>query len=91
MATLVSRVRDTAGDTKSYAPVLSYLLTPVAITGYALALWRLGADLEWTSDFFISDGIFSKWQVWLALAVATQVGAHHLNNRSGRSGDAAGA
>lgn len=74
---------------KKYVPALLYLLTPVSVAGYALALWRLGADLDWTSEFFISDGVLSKWQVWLALAVATQAAAHHLNNRTARSDDAA--
>ena len=71
--------------TKKYAPMLSWMLTPVAVTGYAFAMWRLGADLDWTGNFFISDGVFSKWQVWLAMAIATQVGAHRLNNLSSRS------
>jgi hypothetical protein len=91
MRTLASHLLNTAGSSKQYAPVLSYLLIPVALTGYALALWRLGADLDWTADFFVSDGIFSKWQVWLALAMATQAGAHHLSRRAGRPDDAAGA
>ena len=60
------------------APVLQYLLTPVATLGYVLAGWRLGADLNWTDQFFISSGILSHWQVWLALAIATQVAAAHL-------------
>lgn len=63
----------------------------MAMTGYAFALWRLGADLKWTGDFFIPDGMFSRWQVWLALAVATQAAAHRLNSRSGRPGDTVGA
>jgi hypothetical protein len=84
-------MQTTARSPKQYAPVLSHLLTPVAIMGYALAMWRLGADLRITGDFFIADGVLSRWQVWLALGIATQWGAHHLNNRSGRSDDAAGA
>ena len=88
MKTVVSRLRGSAGDPKVYAPVLTALLTPVAMSGYALALWRLGADLEWTSKFFIADGVLSKWQVWLALAIATQMASHRLNRR--RSGDVAG-
>ena len=84
---LASRLR----NPKDYVSVFGYLLSPVAIAGYALALWRLGADLEWKSEFFIADGVLSKWQVWLALAIATQTAAHRLNNPRGRSGDAAGA
>jgi hypothetical protein len=91
MRTAASHLLKMADYSKQYAPALSYLLIPVAMTGYALALWRLGADLDWTADFFVSDGIFSKWQVWLALAIATQAGAHHLSRRSGQPDDAAGA
>lgn len=74
-----------------YAPALSWLLSPLTLTGYALALWRLGADLDWAGDFFIADGLLSKWQVWLALAAATQIAAYRLNNRGDSSGDATGA
>jgi len=60
------------------APLLQYLLTPIASVGYVLAGWRLGADLNWTGEFFISSGLLSHWQVWLALAIATQVAAAHF-------------
>jgi hypothetical protein len=64
--------------TPQMAPLLHYLLTPIASVGYVLAGWRLGADLNWTDEFFIPSGILSHWQVWLALAIATQVAAAHL-------------
>lgn len=67
------------GDPKRYAAMLAYLLTPVALGGYVMAVWRLGADLNWLGEFFISKGLLSRWQVWLALAVATHAGAHYLN------------
>ena len=60
------------------APLFRYLLKPVALVAYVLSIWRLGADLNWTGDFFIANGLFSHWQVWLALAVATQLTATHL-------------
>jgi hypothetical protein len=62
-----------------FAPVVSYLLTPIALIGYALAFWRLGADLNFVGQFFIADGLLSRWQVWLALAILTQVAAKELN------------
>ena len=49
----------------------------------ALALWRLGADLNWTGEFAIPDGLFSHWQVWFAMAVVLQLAAILLN-RYGR-------
>ena len=44
----------------------------------ALALWRLGYDLSWTKRFAIPDGLFSHWQLWMALAVLFQVIAAKL-------------
>jgi hypothetical protein len=65
------------------APVVGYLLTPVSLLGYVLAIWRLMADLKWVGNFFIEDGLFSHWQVWLALAIGIQMLASYLN-RTGR-------
>jgi hypothetical protein len=72
------------GDAKQFGPIVGQLMTPVALTGYLLAAWRLGADMNWLGDFFISKGLLSRWQVWLALAAATQVAANQMK-RSGRT------
>jgi hypothetical protein len=68
---------------RQYAPVVSYLMTPVALTAYVLAFWRLGADLNFVDEFFISKGLFSRWQVWLALAIVVQLAGKELG-RLGR-------
>ena len=68
--------------------MVSYLLTPIALIGYALAFWRLGADLRLVGEFFITQGLLSRWQVWLALAILTQVAARELN-RVAESSDTA--
>jgi hypothetical protein len=68
------------------APVLGYLLVPVALSGYVLAIWRLAADLKWVGEFFIAQGLLSHWQVWLALSVAIHMLATFLN-RFGRPDD----
>jgi hypothetical protein len=75
-------VRKLIDQPRRYAPVVSYLMTPVALVAYALAFWRLGADLNWMGEFFISQGLLSRWQVWLALAIATQLAAKELNRRA---------
>ena len=75
-------VRDLIDGPRKYAPVVSYLMTPVALTGYVLAFWRLGADLNWVGEFFISTGFFSRWQVWLAIAIVTQFAAKELSRLS---------
>lgn len=66
-------------DPKRYVPVLGLLLTPVVLTGYVMAAWRLGADLDLFGEFFISKGLLSRWQVWLALTAAAHVAVRHLN------------
>jgi hypothetical protein len=76
-------VRKLIHGPRYYAPVVSYLMTPVSLTAYVLALWRLGADLNWVSEFFISNGLLSRWQVWLAVAIVVQIARKELN-RLGR-------
>ena len=44
-------------EAAQFAPVVGYLMTPIALVGYVLALWRLGADLNWLDEFFIHQGI----------------------------------
>jgi hypothetical protein len=64
------------------------LLTPAACIAMILALWRIAADLRFTSSFAIASGLFSHWQVWLAAAVILQLCSRVLN-RYGHSGDQA--
>ena len=73
------RVREAILKQRRYAPLVGYFLNPMALVSYVLALWRLGADLNWLDEFFIHQGIFSRWQVWLAIAIATHLVANHLN------------
>jgi hypothetical protein len=77
-------VRKLIDQPRRYAPVVSYLLTPVALVAYMLAAWRLGADLNWMGEFFISQGLLSRWQVWLVLAITTQILAKELNRLARR-------
>jgi|SRR5215204_7773856 len=80
------RFKDAIWKQRQYAPVVGYLMTPLALVGYVLAFWRLGADLNWLGEFFVAQGLFSRWQVWLAMAIVTQLVANHLN-RAGRPDD----
>ncbi len=74
-------------NTQDIAPLFHYLLKPVALVAYVLSGWRLGADLNWTGQFFIPSGLLSHWLVWLALAVATHSTALHLARKAGENGD----
>ena len=53
--------------------ILVTLLTPAALVALAMGLWRLGTDLDWAGAFPISAGIFSHWQVWIALSIALKM------------------
>jgi hypothetical protein len=54
------------------ATLTASLLTLVSISCAALAMWRIGTDLDWTGDFVFSSGLLSHWQVWAGIAVAVQ-------------------
>lgn len=73
------RLKDAIAKQRRYAPVVGYLMTPVTLISYVFAFWRLGADLSWLGAFFIPQGLFSRWQVWLAIAIVTHLTANHLN------------
>jgi hypothetical protein len=72
---------------RELASLTAALLTPAAAMSLVLGCWRLGADLNWTDEFVISTGLFSHWQVWIALAALLQVCASILNRyaRGGRT------
>ncbi len=76
-------------DPRNVAPVIGLMLLPMSLIGYVFAAWRVGADLDWAGDFFISQGLLSRWQVWLALGAAAQFAANYLNRFARRSGSAA--
>jgi hypothetical protein len=89
---MVVRIRLSYGDTlrrtalanRQAALVISALMTPVAVMAAALAVWRIAADLQWTGEFAIATGIFSHWQVWMALAIALQFAAFLLHRYARR-------
>ncbi len=56
-------------------------LTPAALVAGVLGVWRLGADLGWTDQFFIGSGILSHWQIWVAMAGFLQTASVFLNRR----------
>jgi hypothetical protein len=57
---------------------------PAVLMAYVLGIWRLASDLGMAGEFAIS-GIFSHWQVWIAMAAALHIGSASLN-RYGRGG-----
>ena len=80
----VSRKRS---NIQRLALAVAALLPPAAFCAGTLGLWRVAADLNWTSSFAISTGIFSHWQVWMGAAILLQLCARALN-RYGKRADA---
>ncbi len=72
-------VRKTMALNRQAALVASSLMTPVALMAWALGGWRLLADLKMAGEFAISSGLFSHWQVWIALGVIFQFAAFLLH------------
>jgi hypothetical protein len=72
------------GKNRQVASAIGTLLIPAALMAYVLGVWRLASDLGMAGEFAI-DGIFSHWQVWIAMAAALHIGAASLN-RYGRGG-----
>ena len=71
---------------RSVAALAAFALRPAELVALACGIWRLGIDLGWTQDFFVSQGLFSHWQVWLLLAFAMIAAAGFLA-RQGRPWD----
>jgi hypothetical protein len=73
------KVRRKQRKNRHVALASAALLTPAAVMAFVLSMWRLGADIGFTRSFAIHTGIFSHWQVWLAISVAIQFIAVVLN------------
>jgi len=74
-----ARVRQKRRKNQHVALALASLLTPAAVMACVLTLWRLAADLNFTGQFPITDGLFSHWQVWVTVAATLQFIAIVLN------------
>ena len=61
-----------ANLSRETATAIAGMLSPAAAIALVLGCWRLGADLGWTGPFAISNGLFSHWQVWFALAIVLE-------------------
>lgn len=61
--------------------LLVHLLKPASMAAFLLAFWRFSADLGWTSDFMIAEGVMSHWQIWAALGMSMLAGQSFLSRR----------
>ena len=80
--TVAARLRlvsdHSARFSRSAAGPASFLLRNLALAAGVLGLWRLGSDLGWTQDFFISTGFWSHWQSWTAMAALLTLAANFV-------------
>src|SRR5580698_6876665 len=72
------------GKNRLAASAIGTLLTPAALMAYVLGIWRLASDLGMAGEFAIS-GLFSHWQVWIAIGALLHIASSSLN-RYGRGG-----
>jgi len=72
------------GKNRQVASAIGTLLMPAVLMAYVLGIWRLASDLGMAGHFAIS-GLFSHWQVWLAVAALLHIASASLN-RYGRGG-----
>jgi hypothetical protein len=73
------------GKNRHVALAFVALLIPASLMAYVLGFWRLASDMGVAGEFGIT-GLFSHWQIWIALAVLLHLSASILN-KYGRGGD----
>ncbi|SRR5713101_5536302 len=66
------------GKNRHVALACASLLVPAALMAYVLGVWRLASDMGMAGEFVIT-GIFSHWQVWIAVAVGIHLASAVLN------------
>jgi hypothetical protein len=67
------------------AQAAGVVLTPTAVMALVLSMWRIAADLHWTSSFVILTGPFSSWEVWLGLAALLKLCEFVVNRMAKRA------
>ncbi len=66
----------------------SGLLVPASLMAFMLACWRIAAEMSYASEFAITEGPFSHWHVWAAIAAVLVFLAVKLNRYA--KGDSTG-
>lgn len=79
------KISKAKGKNRNVALAIAALVTPGTLLAFVFAVWRMSADLGFTAQFPITEGLLSHWQVWLAIAVVSQFFTSMLN-RYGREG-----
>lgn len=77
---MVVRIRITRVPRASeVASRLAGPLTLLSVSCFFLSVWKILADLGWGGQFFIANGVWSHWQLWIAAAVAAQLLSFRLS------------
>lgn len=77
-------IRRGGGKNRRLALSGGALMVPAALMAYVLGVWSLASEMGMSGAFGIT-GLFSHWQVWIAIAVALHVSSSILT-RYGRGG-----
>jgi hypothetical protein len=64
----LNRYNARGSELRNTALAVAALLTPSALIAFTISFWSIAADFRWTGNFFVSNGPFSHWQVWIVTA-----------------------
>lgn len=67
-----------------FAPAIAALLAPASLIAFTISCWSIADRFHWTTNFFVSTGLFSHWQTWMILAAALLLGARVLTRYAER-------
>ena len=80
------RVKKTSGKNRHIALAIAALMTPGTLMLFVMAMWRIGADVGVATEFPVTEGIWSHWQIWIAATLLSHSVSVVLN-RYGTSGE----
>ena len=69
------------------ASIGATLLSPASALSMAMAVWRLGQDLGFARNFFLTTGPLSHWQVWFGISACLLATGYWLNRRAQSTDD----
>jgi len=92
---MIVRIRFDLGRKSQRRPSSDYgialaaaaLLSPASLVAFVLGVWSLCADMGWTGEFGIRQGIFSRWHTWLIISIVLQATALVLNRYGNAEGE----
>ncbi len=79
------RVKKTSGKNRHVALAIAALMTPLTLMMFVMGLWRLGSDAGGATEFPVTDGLWSHWQMWIGASAMSHF-ASVLLNRYGKNG-----